>query len=417
MTLMRLAAVLATGLTGAAGRSCGRRRGRRLLRAGGKLRGGAVLAGLVLLGAAAPASAQTVAWSVVPSPDGGAFGDGLDGVSCVSAAVCTAVGGYAAKGGTDRTLIESWNGAHWSVVPSPSPGPGDDVLESVSCVLATACTAVGADVTSGNPYRTLAESWNGTAWSVVPSPSRGSGSDLHSVSCTAARRCTAAGYYATGSGHLGTLIESWNGTAWSIVPSPNPGTAGSIPDLRGVSCTSATACTAIGYYFTRFHGPGRTLIESWNGTAWSIMPSPSRGSDSYLQDVSCTSAAACTATGYYTWGGPDGPERALIESWNGTAWSIMPSADRRADRDLSSVSCVSAAACTAAGYSDTNGRSPTLIESWNGTRWSIVPSPNRGNASYLTGVSCTSATACTATGYYASRTYSRTLIESTTASK
>src|SRR4029077_12475331 len=135
------------------------------------LQAGAVLAGLALLGAAAPASAQTLTWSVVPSPDGGAFGDVLGGVSCVSAAACAAVGSYATKDGTARTLVESWNGARWSVVPSPNPGTGDDALESVSCVSATACTAAGMHVN-----RTLIESWNGARWSVVPSPNRGSDS-------------------------------------------------------------------------------------------------------------------------------------------------------------------------------------------------------------------------------------------------
>src|SRR5690348_18232190 len=115
MTLMRRAAVLVPGVTGAAGRSRGSRRCTGwFLRASGGLRAGAVLAGLVLLGAAGPASAQALTWSVVPSPSpgpGGA-GDALNGVSCVSAAVCAAVGFHGTK-----TLAESWNGARWTVVP------------------------------------------------------------------------------------------------------------------------------------------------------------------------------------------------------------------------------------------------------------------------------------------------------------
>ena len=57
-----------------------------------------------------------------------------------------------------------------------------------------------------------------------------------------------------------TLIESWNGTAWSLVPSPDNGT---IPnDLTGVACISSSSCQAVG-----FSGLGsaedQTLIESW----------------------------------------------------------------------------------------------------------------------------------------------------------
>src|SRR5690242_15701014 len=98
MTLMRRAAVLVPGVTGRAGRSRGSRRCTGLfLRASGGLRAGAVLAGLVLLGAAGPASAQALTWSVVPSPSPGGAGDALNGVSCVSAAVCAAVGFHGTK--------------------------------------------------------------------------------------------------------------------------------------------------------------------------------------------------------------------------------------------------------------------------------------------------------------------------------
>jgi hypothetical protein len=62
-------------------------------------------------------------------------------------------------------------------------------------------------------------------------------------------------------------------------------------------------------------------------------------------------------------------------------WPVVPSASapQRIDNQLGTVSCVSATACTAAGYyvaNSGNGPQNTFIESWNGTRWAIVPSPN-----------------------------------------
>ena len=62
-----------------------------------------------------------------------------------------------------------------------------------------------------------------------------------------------------------TLVESWNGTAWSVVPGPSP----SVAYLYGVSCVSARSCKATGEYANN-SGVVRTLVESWNGTAWSI---------------------------------------------------------------------------------------------------------------------------------------------------
>ena len=392
------------------------RRAGRFLLAGSRLRAGAVLAGLVLLGASVPASAQTLTWSVVPSPSPTGHYNDLHGVSCASAAACTAVGSYATSNGAYATLVESWNGTSWSVVPSPSRGSGGNVLDGVSCVSAAACTAVGAHG-AGSASRTLVESWNGTSWSVVPSPNPGSeGSFLHGVSCVSAAACTAVGSYTTSSA-IGTLVESWNGTSWSVVPSPNYGSEPNV--LDGVSCVSAAACTAVGYYVTRSVGGSKTLVESWNGTSWSVVPNPSpAGRYNDLDGVSCVSAAACTAVGYHTTSSGR-IYRTLVESWNGTSWSVVPSPSRGSGGSyLDGVSCVSAAACTAVGYGagSSGGAYRTLVESWNGTSWSVVPSPSRGSGgSYLDGVSCASA-ACTAAGYYASSNGGdRTLIESGTA--
>jgi hypothetical protein len=45
-----------------------------------------------------------------------------------------------------------------------------------------------------------------------------------------------------------TLAEVWDGTSWSIDPIPPspPSLAGIGGLLDGVSCTSATSCTAVG---------------------------------------------------------------------------------------------------------------------------------------------------------------------------
>ncbi|MGA3221208.1 MAG: hypothetical protein ABSE77_19390, partial [Acidimicrobiales bacterium] len=132
-----------------------------------------------------------------------------------------------------------------------------------------------------------------SSWAIIPSPNTASsrGDDLTSVSCTPGPACMAVGHF-FGSGEK-TLAESWDGSQWSIVPTPNGGdtTNALISNvLNAVSCTSAQACTAVGEYV----GPGawQTLIESWDGSAWSIVPSPdvSPSLGNYLDGVSCLSA-------------------------------------------------------------------------------------------------------------------------------
>jgi hypothetical protein len=254
-------------------------------------------------------------WTVVPSPSKGTF-TGLDGVSCVSARACTAVGAFQRSQTVSKTLIESWNGTVWKIVPSPNRPQVRpfDQLNSVSCVSARACTAVGF---RGN--KTLVESWNGAAWTIVPSPNPRGVSGLAAVSCLSTSDCTAVGT-GTGSGPPGSpgasnLIESWNGTAWTVVPSPNKGIAEAFDGLDGVSCVSARDCTAVGSFFSLRHDhvtPTKTLVESWNGTAWTIVPSPSKAGTSInaLFGVSCPSTATCTAVGNY---GGNASRKTLIE--------------------------------------------------------------------------------------------------------
>ena len=149
---------------------------------------------------------------------------------------------------------------------------------------------------------TLAERWNGTSWKVqsTPNPPGGQHNSLQGISCTSATACTAVGNYFNSAGKLVTLAERWNGTAWTVQGTPNPSGAGG-SYLEGVSCTSATACTAVGYSDQDLRLPPVTLAERWNGTAWTIEPTPDpTGGQSLsrrLSGVSCTTATTCTAVG------------------------------------------------------------------------------------------------------------------------
>ncbi len=55
-----------------------------------------------------------------------------------------------------------------------------------------------------------------------------------------------------------TLVEHWNGSQWSIVPSPNVGT--NLNSLNGVTVVSANNVWAVGVYFNAANLQ-KTLIE------------------------------------------------------------------------------------------------------------------------------------------------------------
>jgi hypothetical protein len=278
----------------------------------------------------------------------------LSGVSCTTATNCTAVGAYfdTTVGGNppaNLTLAEAWNGTNWTIQPTPSVGAGyDSVLSGVSCPAATACTGVGYDYyNQGANNAPLAEQWNASGWAIQSAPSAAGAntSELSSVSCSTT--CMAVG----SSGIGDPLAEQWNGTSWTIT---SPGGM----RLQSVSCPSANSCFAVG-------GQGGPTAEEWNGNSWTVLgvPLPSDNNGGQFFGVSCVTASDCTAAGSYNLS--TGPELSLVEHWDGASWTIedSPNPSGAVLTRLTGVSCAAASTCTAVGYYQ-NGRNldETLVE-------------------------------------------------------
>ena len=287
---------------------------------------------------------------------------------------------------------EEWDGTSWRVVSTP--GPANSGLDDVSCPDATDCVAVGF-----SRYGTLAETWNGSAWTVVasPAPEGAISSAFVSVSCPTADSCSAVGSYEKSkiskSKSL-TLAGSWNGSVWTLVPSPNPsGVTGS--ELSGVACADTMTCVAVGDTFTST-GNYHTLSEIWDGSSWSVVASPDQhpGQENELSGVSCLSVSECTAVGsYFARSGSDFP---LIAKWNGSDWHLVTGSG--ASGLLDSIACAKPTACMAVGSS-----TGTFTERMHGKTWQVVPSPNPEHSSHsgiLVGISCPRAFSCMAVGFY-----------------
>src|SRR4051812_12487684 len=113
---------------------------------------------LILLGVAASAIGMTIAAPSAGAGTGGGTnhptanpglggGYGLSGIACSAATACTAVGyawpAPAHPPNHTTPLAERWNGASWSIQPTPAPaGAADSRLANVSCSTAF-CMAVG----------------------------------------------------------------------------------------------------------------------------------------------------------------------------------------------------------------------------------------------------------------------------------
>ncbi len=355
------------------------------------------------LGQGAASAATCVNWTGVQPPSPGSSFNVLTGVAVASSCRAWTVG-YYSNGTAFQTLIEDWNGSSWAQQSSPDPGGStrDNSLDAAAATSASNAWAVGSYF-NGTDVRTLAVHWNGTIWVQVPSPNPSSlGNALRGVAATSSSNAWAVGQYFNGStARDQTLTERWNGTTWKRVASPNPGGSSRDNVLAAVAATSASNAWAVGYYSNGT--ANQSLIEHWNGTAWTQVPSPNPGGsthDNLLLSVAATSASSAWAVGDYYNGIT---YQSLIMRWDGTAWKRVASPNPGSQANvLRGVVAISPSDAWVVGsyYSTAH---QTLTAHWNGTAWTQVPSPDLGGSTrenVLFGVDATSAANIWAVGEY-----------------
>lgn len=265
----------------------------------------------------------------------------LYAISCTSTSSCVAVG---------KQNAEHWNGSTWVAKTTPNPGE----LEDVSCSSSTACTAVGRYYDPLGIAHAFAVRWNGTSWTSQVLPLSSSElTALVGVSCVSTTWCVAVGHKAVvGSGEEGgtfgpfkDVVLTWNGTTWTsqVVPETT-GSTDSLP--AGVSCSSSSACTVVGMYTTT-SGPLPFALR-WNGTSWTLQPIalPPGASFGRLEEVSCSSNTACMAVGDYE--ASDFSHWPMAQRWVGSSW-VAQKPPAPASGPLFSVSCLASNLCWGVG--------------------------------------------------------------------
>lgn len=239
-----------------------------------------------------------------------------------------------------------------------------------------------------------------TFWAAVPTgraaaTSFGTGQlgVLSSVSAVSASDAWAVGEGTDAvTGAHTTLVLHWNGSTWTMVASPNPGgtiKSGESSALDGVSALSGKDVWAVGSYINPTTLAHESLVEHWNGSSWSQVPSPNPGgtassrSGTNLQAISAVSAKDLWAVGGYL-DPATGADQTLILHGDGKSWtrisSASPGGSKRNDlSDLDSVHGLSASNAWAVGEYSTEAKSSgrdAVVLHWNGTRWARVASPN-----------------------------------------
>ena len=334
---------------------------------------------LLILSAGKPGSAQTIgSWTLINSPNPSSSASRLSGVTAIAANDIWAVGHQVQSGSFDN-LAMRWNGSQWTVVPTPRADVSPtNMMKKVIALSPNDVWAVG-----GHEYAYTMR-WNGSAWSVVnigPVPG-GNTPSLNDISAVSPNDIWAVGHYASDFGRVSTVIMHWNGSAWARVPSPDAAVVPGSPRssfLWGVKALSANNVWAVGEYLvgdTSF-----TMIQHWNGTNWSIVPSPNGPTgDGRLYGISANSANDIWAVGEYDITSFSGFGKSLAMHWNGSAWTVVPTpqpAPQNGTSRLSAVTALSANDVWAVGTATNAAQGlSTFIIHWNGSQWSRVTSPN-----------------------------------------
>jgi hypothetical protein len=181
---------------------------------------------------------------------------------------------------------------------------------------------------------------------------------------------------------------------WTATQPPPLGTDDA---LNGVAVPSATDAWAVGSTSGNGSTGAHALIEHWNGSAWTTVPA-NIPRESSLFSVRSAAPASIWAVG--TVQNAKDQERTLILHWNGKAWAQQPSPNPGSLFDaLDGVRVVSATNAWAVGdYSNGGGVIRSLILHWNGTVWKQMSSPNPAGDNDLAAVAATSAVSAWAVG-------------------
>ena len=307
----------------------------------------------------------------------------LFGVAAVSERDVWAVGWAQDPAGPQyvkQTLIQHFNGSGWTIVPSPNPSNDiDSRLFAAAAVSGNDVWAVGASHDGTLPSRTLIQHWNGSEWTIVPSPSPDSQfNELRGVTALGPTDVWAVGYRggSTRDTPIETLVLHWNGSAWRVAASPS--VSGGANQLFGVTALSSSDIWAVG------STSGAPLAIHWDGTSWNIVPTTVRDglSTGKLNAVSGSSGndvwAVGEGQGIYT-----NQTFATIMHWDGSRWthkicravsSSNPPYDYEGSGTSAYLTGVAAAAADNVWSVGVFGSGPMILH-WDGRAWTAVTHP------------------------------------------
>jgi hypothetical protein len=289
-----------------------------------------------------------------------------------------------------------------SAAAGPLAAASGSVSSSFSAVDAVSANdgwAVGSHTNASGRSSALIEHWDGSIWTEVPgaSTSAATNAQLSSVTGTSARNAWAVGSQTSpNTGIVTTLVEHWDGSAWTVASAPSPG---GMASLSSVHAVSANDVWAVGSQ-RNSSGTKSSLIEHFDGRSWTEVAGVFR---SLLTNIQLSSVTGTSATNAWAVGSQTSPNTGivttLVEHWDGFGWTLATAPSPGGNASLSSVTATSATDALAVGKQVTPTGTFTLAEHWDGRSWTQATAPSLGAGSQLLSVAATSATNAWAVGF------------------
>jgi hypothetical protein len=271
-------------------------------------------------------------WTAYPAPEiKGDNTSDLAGVIDISPTLAWAGGTVGIGEGNPGQVILQWNGTVWSVFPGPKFAKGDQPsIKAMAATSADDIWAIGSLLGDDEEQLFfLFEHWDGTAWTKTTSVS--GDAFLFGASADAPNDAWAVGFNGPENDNSGTLAMHYDGSDWKVSATPNVGSGAN--QFNGVLALAPNDVWAVGFSTAVAPpkvAPTKTLIEHYDGAKWSIIPSPNVGPKSQYQSnrlfgITANSSSDIWAFGSYFAADGSGFQMTLLLHWDGTSWTIQPS--------------------------------------------------------------------------------------------
>jgi len=365
----------------------------------------------IMLTCVAKLFAQMPQWEIVPSPNGAKCkmpyplcltpkqGNVLYATVAISATDVWAVGAEPNQSAVlTATLAEHWDGAQWSIIPTPRVSYKQVQLNSVTAVSSDDVWAAGFKDNVSCPQqicgKSLVERWDGIAWTQVPSPNPGLADYLYGIAAISQTDVWVGGEEWQESPLIDfPVLMHYNGTNWTSYSFPQL----QLGQISAVFALTSDDVWAVGWYGTVSTGKGLAL--HWNGKSWRLVPFPTDNLGVVqLRSVSGAASNDVWAVGNVAYYGSYGEleQSARSYRWNGLNWKQL-------NFPLSGYSYVNGVFATAtddvwavgAGNGSCGFAYCYATVHWDGNAWSEINNPNSG---VLLGVTASSTSDAWAVG-------------------